>query len=193
MARVVARVRIDPVAERWRGVRGDLVLVFANWLLRWPGHRFRLLVLRSLMGVEVGESTSVERGVRLLTRGGVAIGANTNINRDVVLDGRGGLRIGAGVNLSPEVLLLTAEHDVTSPEFEGVAAPVVVGDRCWIATRAIVLPGTTVGTGAVVGAGTVVRGVVTADTVVVSAPARQVHIRPGEAQTTLAAYRRWLH
>ena len=67
------------------------------------------------------------------------------INRDVTLDGRGGPEIGRAVNISPEVAFLTADHDPqvrrTSP---GRKRGITVGDRAWIATRAVLLPGATV-------------------------------------------------
>lgn len=169
----------------------DLGLTTSNWLLRRPGHRLRLAVMRSLLLMDVGDRCAVERGVRVTTRGGVTIGAGCNINQGVLLDGRGGLTIGARVNISPEVCLLTAGHDVDSPTFAGRVQPTVVGDRCWVATRAIVLPGTVLGEGAVVAAGAVVRGDVPPWTVVAGAPAQPVGARSPDAQRELPAYRRW--
>jgi len=174
-------------------LRGDVVLVLGNWLLRWPGHSFRLRVLRDLMRVDVDASCSVERGVRLLCRRGVRIGSGSNVNRGVVLDGRGGLSIGRRVNISPEAVLLTAEHEIDSPTFDGRLAPVTVGDRCWIATRAVILPGSDLGDGSVIGAGTVIRGVVEPQSVVVGTPARTIRLRAADAQSILPTYRRWLH
>jgi maltose O-acetyltransferase len=178
-------------ASRWDDLRFDIGMTTANWLLRRPGHRLRLAVMRSLLLMDVGTSCSVERGVRATTRGGVTIGPGCNINREVLLDGRGGLTIGAGVNVSPEACLLTAGHDVDSATFAGQVKPTVIGDRCWVATRAIVLPGTVLGEGVVVAAGSVVHGDVPPWTVVAGAPARPVRTRSPDAQRELPAYRRW--
>ncbi len=136
---------------------------------------------------------SLERGVRVTEKGGVSVGGGTNINTGVVLDGRGGLEIGSKVNISPEALILTAEHDPRSPDFAGLRSGVVIGDRAWIAARAMILPGSRVGEGAVVGAGAVVRGEVEPWSIVAGNPARKVGERPKEAQSSLAPYRRWLH
>ena len=136
----------------------DLYLVACNVLLALPGHRFRNLVLRVLARFSVGSNVAVQRGVRITSRGGVQIGDGCQINRDVTLDGRGGLELGRFVNVSPEAAFLTADHDPHSPVFAGRNRAVTVGDRAWIATRAIILPGTTVGAGAVVAAGAVVHG-----------------------------------
>ena len=171
----------------------DVYVRLVNALLRLPGHGFRRLVFVKLVRADAAPDVSLERGVRVTEKGGVTVGENTNINTGVVLDGRGGLRIGSRVNISPEALILTAEHDSRSPDFAGVRSPVVIGDRVWIAARAMVLPGSRVGEGAVVGAGAVVRGEVEPWSIVAGNPARKVGDRPQDAQSSMAPYRRWLH
>lgn len=168
-------------------------MAVANALLRAPGHGLRLWVLRRLCGWSVGAGTVVERAIAVTTRGGVRIGDGCIVNRGVTLDGRGGLEVGDLVNISAEALLLTADHDVDSPSFQWRPRPVSVGSRAWIATRALVLPGSSVGEGAVVSAGAVVVGDVAPFTVVAGVPARPVRERPPDAQRSLPSYRRWLH
>ena len=53
-------------------------------------------------------------------------------------------------------------------------APIHLGDRAWVAARAIVLPGITIGDGAVVGAGSVVTRDVPAGATAAGNPARIV-------------------
>jgi acetyltransferase-like isoleucine patch superfamily enzyme len=171
----------------------DVYVRLVNALLRVPGHRFRRLVLVILVRADAAGDVSLERGVRVTGKGGVALGENTIVNTGVVLDGRGGLQIGSKVNISPEALILTAEHDPRSPDFAGVDSGVVIGDRVWIATRAMVLPGSRVGEGAVVGAGAVVKGEVEPWSIVAGNPARKVGDRPADAQSSMPPYRRWLH
>jgi acetyltransferase-like isoleucine patch superfamily enzyme len=171
----------------------DAVLVFVNWLLTWPSHRLRIAVLSRIVDADIGPRCSIERGVRVLSRRGLTVGDRTIVNRGVLLDGRGGLHIGSNVNISPEALLLTSDHDPTSPDFADRKRAVVVGDRCWIATRAVILPGAEIGEGAIVGAGAVVHGTVPARSIVAGNPARRVGVRPDDAQTLLDTYRRFLH
>ncbi len=164
-----------------------------NGLLSMPGHSFRLFVLRRLVQAVVGEDTAIERGVTICSRGGLRIGSNTNVNAGTVLDARGGLEIGSLVNISPGVTILSAEHDVASPTFEGRTAPVRIDDRAWIATGAMVLPGTRIAEGAVVAAGAVVHEDVPPWTIVAGNPAREIGRRPSHAQQSLPRYARWLH
>ena len=60
-------------------------------------------------------------------------------------------------------------------------APIRLGDRAWVAARAIVLPGITIGAGAVVGAGSVVTRDIPEGCVAAGNPARIVR-EAGEAK-----------
>ena len=172
----------------------DAYIVAVNGLLRVPVHRLREWTFRNVARNSLASGAVRERGVRLTIKGGVSVGAHTIVNRGVTLDGRGPLSIGGRVNISPEAALFTAGHDVHSPTFEGRTQATVIGDRVWIASRAIVLPGTAVGEGAVVAAGAVVHGTIEPWTVVAGNPARVIGQRSPDAQVELQpSYRRLLH
>ena len=102
----------------------------------------------------------------------VSIGGGTVVGYNCELDGRQGLTIGKNVNISSDVKFYTLQHDYNDPEFGAVGAPVVIGDYAWISVRAIVLPGVTVGKGAVVAAGAVVTKDVPEYTIVGGIPAK---------------------
>ncbi len=55
-------------------------LAFCNALLRMPGHRFRIMVLRRMVRAEVGERCAIERGVQVMVKSGLRIGDETNVN-----------------------------------------------------------------------------------------------------------------
>lgn len=171
----------------------ELFLAAVNALLRLPGHRYRIWVLRRLCKWSVGAGTVVERAITVTARGGVTIGDGCVINRGALLDGRGGLVVGDLVNISPDVQVLTGDHDPDSPTLKARYRPVTIGSRAWIATRALILAGSTVAEGAVVGAGAVVAGDVPPDTIVVGVPAQPLRERSRHAQQSLPAYRRWWH
>jgi acetyltransferase-like isoleucine patch superfamily enzyme len=179
--------------QRGHNILFDLFLVVSNLVLSLPGHRLRLWWLRSVTRATIGERVAIQRRVQIRARGGLVIGSFCNINQGVLLDSGGGLAIGDLVNISPEVLLLTTEHDPNAANFEGRSRPVRIGPRVWIASRAIVLPGSIIGEGAVVGAGSVVRGEVAPWQIVVGNPARVIGQRSREAQVSLDYYKRFLH
>jgi maltose O-acetyltransferase len=65
--------------------------------------------------------------------------------------------IGRRVVINDGAILLTASHSLSDPKWRQKKAPITVHDYAWVATNAIVLPGVSIGTGAVVGAGAVLR------------------------------------
>jgi maltose O-acetyltransferase len=85
--------------------------------------------------------------------------------------------------MAPEVVILSTNHRIRSTEIpmrnQGYepANPVTIGNDVWIGYRAIILPGVTVGSGSVIGAGTVVSKDVPEYAVVVGNPARIVRYR----------------
>lgn len=107
----------------------------------------------------------------------IEIGDNTIINRDTYLDGRHGIYIGNNVNISFQTAILTTEHDHNDPYFSIKSDSVYIKDNVWIGARAFILPGVTLGEGAVVAAGAVVTKDVEAYTIVGGIPAKKIGVR----------------
>ncbi|MBI5441706.1 MAG: acyltransferase [Deltaproteobacteria bacterium] len=106
------------------------------------------------------------------------IGKGTVVGHHAILDARGGLTIGENVNLSSGVWIWTVQHDYRARDFGTVSGPVRIKDHAWISCRATILPGVTVGEGAVVAAGAVVTGDVADYDVVGGVPAVPFAKRP---------------
>ncbi len=85
--------------------------------------------------------------------------------------------IGNEVALGPHVRIFTATHDYSTYDLKDVAATVVVEDNVWVGGGTIILPGVTIGRGAIVGAGSVVTKDIPAFSVAVGNPARVVNTR----------------
>jgi len=94
------------------------------------------------------------------------------------------VKLGIHVTVSQYAFLCTATHDYEDPDFSLVTKPIVIGDYAWIAARAFVGPGVTVGEGAVVGAMAFVSRDVPAWTVVSGNPATLVKKRTIKTATT---------
>lgn len=80
------------------------------------------------------------------------------------------VNIGNYVVINDGAVLLTASHNLNDPQWLHKKSPITVGDYVWIATNAIILPGVSIGRGAVVGAGAVVRKDVPEYAVVIGNP-----------------------
>ena len=158
-----------------------------------PSYTLRHLWYRRVVGMTIGPGSALLMDQYVHVSGGhkrgqcgrIVIGRNTVINRQCCLDGRGGLRIGDNVSISPGVWLLTDAHDHRDPWFREQGAPVEIGDYVWLGSRAMVLPGVTIGEGAVVAAGAVVVKDVAPYTVVAGVPARPIGTRPRDLRYRL--------
>jgi len=106
-------------------------------------------------GARIGQGT-VLSALRLSGKPALLyIGSNSFIGRiDIQLQAE--VEIGSHVCINDGVRLITASHDIRDPDWTTVAKAIRVLDYAWIATGAAVLPGVTIGRGAVVGAFAVV-------------------------------------
>jgi acetyltransferase-like isoleucine patch superfamily enzyme len=82
--------------------------------------------------------------------------------------------IGKNVCINDGVQLLTASHDVNDPQWKYVKAQIIIDDYAWIAIDAIILPGTHIGKGAVVGAGAIVNRDIAPGDIVAGNPAKPI-------------------
>lgn len=136
-----------------------------------PSQNIRRYMFRLAGGV-LGQGTVFYGGTEIRCARRIDIGAYTSIGHRCILDGRGKLKIGSSVNFSTGVWIWTAEHDVQSPDFAARIAPVIIEDYAWIGSRVIILPGVTIGKGAVVASGAVVTKDVAAFNIVGGVPAK---------------------
>ncbi|QUL37669.1 acyltransferase [Erythrobacter sp. JK5] len=90
----------------------------------------------------------------------------------------GHIRIGDDVLFGPDVLVTAASYryDMGHPVTEQPMgeSDVVIGNDVWLATRAVILPGTTIGDGSIVAAGAVVKGDFPPMSIIAGMPARAV-------------------
>ncbi len=155
---------------------------------RVPSHQVRLAFLR-LLRVQLGRRATVSRGCKLIKPGRIKIGDHTIIGPDVILDGRRGIVIGNNVSFSNEVAIWTLQHEVQSPTYEATGASVTIGDYAWLSFRSTILPGVTIGEGAVVAAGAVVTHDVPPYTMVGGVPAHPIAARETNLNYTLRGRR----
>ena len=142
-------------------------------------NRYRKFLLKAF-GAKIRLHVRIYRSVKIYAPwnleiigeyGPVCIGPRVEIyNKDKVV-------FGNDIVVSQDSYICTATHDVTSPSMNLVTKPIVINDQVWIAAKATILPGVTVGEGAVVGACSVVSKDVPPWSVVVGNPAEVVKKR----------------
>jgi acetyltransferase-like isoleucine patch superfamily enzyme len=146
-----------------------------NVIMKQPSYHLRHWYFRKL-GLRIGHDSSIAMHC-FVTGSKIIIGENTVINRFTYLDGRVPLYIGNNVNVSHYTLIHTLTHDPQNSDFICLERPVAIMDHAWIGARAIILPGVTIGEGAVVAAGSVVTKDVAPYTIVGGNPARPLSTR----------------
>jgi len=106
---------------------------------------------------------------------------NVAINRNCTFLAHGDISIGENTMIGPNVVILTVDHDYRVEGIETHTAhklsPVVIGRNVWVGANAVILPGITIGDGAIVAAGSVVTGDVGENSIVGGNPARFIKPR----------------
>ncbi len=164
--------------------------LFATWACAQPSHRLRRFMLR-LSGMSIGRDSSVHKDCILLEPSGIKLAPNCVINDNVVLDGRGKLTIGRNVSISRQAAIYTADHDIDTVDFALRRKPVVIEDYVFIGTRATILPGVTIGRGAVIAAGALVTRDVGELDVVAGVPANFIRKRACMPTFQLKYWKLW--
>ena len=143
-----------------------------------------------IFGIRVGRASSIHRGCRFFHVGKLSIGDNSTVNYGCYLDNRRGIYIGNNVGIAHNTKIYTLGHDYNDPGFFTKGSPVYVEDNAFIFSNAIIMPGVTIGKGAVVLAGSVVTKSVEPWTVVGGNPARKIKDRNREINYK-QAYNYW--
>ncbi|OGR97386.1 MAG: hypothetical protein A2V88_07125 [Elusimicrobia bacterium RBG_16_66_12] len=140
----------------------------------------------------LGNDVFMMTGVIISSPSGVEIGSDTTIMQYVSMSGEGGLKIGNYVIIASHCRVLTSNHgyeDFNSPicRQKLITGPVVIEDDVWLGSHVVVLPGVTIGRGAIVAANSLVTKDVKPFSVVCGVPARFAKFRFKPEQLAEAA------
>ena len=136
-----------------------------------PSKHLRLLGLK-LLGMKIKKNVRFYQGFHIRNPNGITIDSGCSLGPKILLDGRMGLTIGKNVTIAYEAIIWTLNHDYNDIHFRGKGAPVNIKDYAWICSRSIILPGVTIGEGAIVASGAVVTKNVPAYAIVGGIPAK---------------------
>ena len=120
--------------------------LFSSYWLPFTG--FKVWILRRF-GAEIGQKVIIKPGVKIKFPWRLTVGDYVWIGENAWLDNVAQITIESHVCLSQDVYLCTGNHDYSDRNFQLIPAPIHIQQGSWIAARAIVGPGVTVGAGAV--------------------------------------------
>ena len=150
---------------------------FPGWQIGYAIRRWLLcrIAARVGKGVIVKNQCYIGNGDGLVVGDRAQLSSGGQIGKNVV--------IGADVIMGPEVVIMTNSHAFEDPitpinqQGQLPTKPVTIGRDVWIGTRAILLPGVSIGNGAIVGAGSIVTKDVPERAIVGGNPAKVIRNR----------------
>jgi putative colanic acid biosynthesis acetyltransferase WcaF len=120
-----------------------------------PSSAMRVALLR-LFGARIGNGVVIHSEVVVKYPWHLQVGEHCWIGERAWIDNLTTVRLGNNVCVSQGCYICTGNHDWTDPSFGLIARPVELRDGAWAGAMSTLLPGVTLGEGAVAGAGSVV-------------------------------------
>ena len=153
-----------------------LIVAFLNFTKDFFPYPLRNLWLL-IFGIRVHVTSSIHRQCRFFHVGKFSLGRNSTVNFGCYLDNRRGIKIGDNTAIAHNVKIYTLGHDIDSPNFETKGAAVTIGNNVFVFSNAMIMPGVTIGDGAVILPGSVVTKNIEPFTVVGGIPAKFIKKR----------------
>ena len=157
------------------------ILTFFRDTKGYKGLGIRYILLKSITK-ECGDNVSIHPGVYLLNAEGLKIGNNVSIHPMCYLDACGGIEIGNDVSIAHGVSVLSFEHLFSNKEVcikdQGISLrKVVIENNVWVGAKATITGGKRIGTGSIIGAGSIITHDVPKYVVVAGVPAKIIKNR----------------
>ncbi|MBF2097422.1 MAG: colanic acid biosynthesis acetyltransferase WcaF [Gloeomargaritaceae cyanobacterium C42_A2020_066] len=133
----------------WYGLGAPL---FRSYSL--PSSSLKVWLLRRF-GAQIGQGVRIKPGVQVKFPWRLQVGNYVWLGEGAWLDNVAPITVGDHVCISQAVYLCTGNHDWSDPHFQLRPAAITLESGCWLGARAVVGPGVTVGTGAVLTLGSV--------------------------------------
>lgn len=169
---------------RWDLLRDVIFLKIANWITPlthdYSGWERKNRILRKC-GLSIGENVAIDRGFFFLHGHGnnITIGDYSAIGLNCKMYSFNSVSIGGFCMFASDVTLSNGFHDADS--LEPSSTPLVIGDGCWVGTGAKIVAkdpkGLTIGSHAVIGAGSLVINDVPPLAIVAGVPAKVLRYR----------------
>jgi putative colanic acid biosynthesis acetyltransferase WcaF len=115
---------------------------------------FKIFLLR-MFGAQIGKEVVIKPSVNIKYPWKLHIADHCWIGENVWIDNLADVIIGKNVCISQGAYLLTGNHDYRALHFDLVVKPIILEDGVWIGAKAVIAPGVTIASHAVLTAGSV--------------------------------------
>lgn len=150
--------------------------VFCRWTPK-PCNPWRLLWLR-IFGAKIDGNPFVHQRARVQLPWNLTLHDRATLGDGANAYSLGEIEVKCRAIVAQEAYLCTGTHDFSSPHLPLQVGKITVGEDAFVAARAFVMPGISIGPRAIVGAAAVVTRDVPADAIVAGNPARRIGDRP---------------
>ena len=113
-----------------------------------PSSGIRIFFLR-MFGANIGNGVVIKPNVKIKFPWKLIIGANSWIGEGVWIDNLAQVLIGKSVCISQGAYIFTGNHNYKMITFDLIILPVIIEDGVWIGALAVVCPGITCGSHAI--------------------------------------------
>jgi putative colanic acid biosynthesis acetyltransferase WcaF len=138
-----------------------------------------VFILR-LCGAKIGPGCRIYASARIWAPWNLVCGENACIGDEAEIYNVAPIYLGKGAIVSQGSYLCAASHDFRDAKFPLIYAPIRVEAGAWVAARAIVFMGVTIGERCVIGAGSVVTKSMPAASLCGGNPCRVIGTRQGQ-------------
>jgi len=139
-------------------------------LFSWVHKPFMVYGYRNRKTGKFQKLTRISSSAKLLNKKNIDLGNNVWVGHYCLIDGTGGVSIGEGVQLSSHTVVyshssqdairLLGEHFIEQSATKRPGyklKPVTIGEYTFVGTSSVILPGSAIGKGCIIGAGSVVN------------------------------------
>jgi putative colanic acid biosynthesis acetyltransferase WcaF len=147
-----------------------------------PCHAWRAFLLRCF-GARLGSHCHIYPRARIWAPWNLRCGDAACIADDAEVYNHAPVTLDSHAIVSQQACLCSATHDMHDAAFPIVARPIRIGRRAWVCARATVMPGVSLGEGAVLALGSVATKDLAPWTIYGGLPARQIGMRRHRAES----------
>lgn len=161
---------------------------YYSWKMNYPSNFIEYILSPAPWGLRilnfiVQKIFRLNKKSKFMVHFSSTVSGNIIIGRDVAryfancggcyIQGINGIEIGDNTIFAPGVKMISANHDKNDlSKHDEKTGPIRIGNDCWIATNAVILPGVQLGNNVVVAAGAVVTKSFPSNVVIAGVPAK---------------------
>ena len=150
-----------------------------------PGYNFFYKIRRSLVKriiLKCGKEVVVKNKCYFGNGNRLKIGDYSQLGQNAKISGK--VSIGNYVMMGPDIIIMAVTHDISdlskpmiAPSNLTIENEVIIGDNVWIGTRAIIMPGVSIGNNCIIGSGAVVTKSFSDNSIIGGVPAKLIKKR----------------